>query len=171
MSVKGKISVLALTMMLILGMNPSQAQAAPLYLGQTTWSILITEDTIDPFMVGTTLTLTGGITKVGGSYYLFQGTTMYGSTRLVLSGGGILVNSQLILSVTESGESPEGDKSNGVMHFTLNQSNLSGTMTDVQKGRVGTGFGQAYLAGTVTRTGPFIPLNLPPIGALMLLLQ
>jgi hypothetical protein len=161
MRIKEKISVLALTVMFILGMSTFQAQAAsPLkYLGQTTWSILITEDTADPFMVGSTLTLTGGITKVGDNYYLFEGTTMYGSTRLALSGGGVLVNSQLILSVTESGESPEGDKSNGVMHFTLNQSDLSGTMTDVEVGRVGTGFGHSYLAGTVTRTGPFIPLG------------
>jgi hypothetical protein len=161
MSMKGKISVLALTMVLLLGMDTSQVQSASAlkYLGQTTWSILITDDTVDQFMIGTTITVTGGITKVGDNYYLFEGTTMYGTTRLALAGGGVLVNSQLILSVSESAESAEGDRSNGVMHFTLNQSDLSGTMTDVQTGRVGTGFGNSYLAGTVTRTGPMIPLE------------
>ena len=169
---KVKISVLALTLVLILGMSGSLSQAAsPLsYLGKTTWSLSITADTVDPDMVGQTLTLTGGITKVGDNYYLFQGTMVYGSGLIVLSGGGALVDSKLILSVNRSVEFAE-DRDNGVMHFTLNQSDLNGTVTEVNNVYVPpNSFYQGYFAGTLTRTGSIIPLTSALAGPLSLML-
>jgi hypothetical protein len=158
---KVKISVLALTLVIIFGVGLSSAQvSSPVYLGQTTWSLKITDNTIDPFMVGQKLILKGGITKVGDNYYLFQGTMMYGTGRKVLSGGGVLINTKLYLSVNESVKFSE-DRDNGVMHFILNKDTLNGSVTEVGKSVIppnsfGPGF---YFAGTLTRTGPMIPLN------------
>ena len=179
---KVKISVLALTLVLILGAGSSSAQASsiPSYLGQTTWNLHITDDTLDPPMVSQTLTLTGGITRVGDNYYLFQGTMLFvtpaGTTLMVLSGGGALVNSQLILSVSESTqfEGAITDRGNGVMHFILNQTDLNGTITEVNILRLGTPthpFFNGYFAGNLTRTGPMVPLTAALGGPLSLMLQ
>ena len=179
---KVKIPVLALTLVLILGVGSFSAQASsiPSYLGKTTWNLYITEYTLDPSMAGKTLTLTGGITRVGDNYYLFEGTmpfvTAAGTTLMVLSGGGALVNSQLILSVSESTqfEGAITDRGNGVMHFILNQSDLTGTITEVSILRLGTPAHtvfNGYLAGNLTRTGPMVPLTQALGGSSLLLLQ
>jgi hypothetical protein len=161
-AIKMKISILALTLVIILGVGISSAQEGPplIYLGQTTWSLKITQDTVDSFMVGQKVTLKGGITRVGDGYYLFQGTMLWGSTRKVLAGGGLLVGAKLMLSVNVSSKSAEGDCSNGVMHFILSQSNLNGSVTEVESGVIPpNGFGHNYIAGTLTRTGQMVPLN------------
>ena len=73
--VKAKILFLALIAILLLGMGlQAQAASTPLFLGKTTRAMNITYDTDDPSMVGTSVTLTGGLTKVGDNYYSFQGS-------------------------------------------------------------------------------------------------
>ena len=95
---------------------------------------------------------------------------------MVLSGGGALVNDQLILSVSESTqfEGAITDRSNGVMHFILNQTDLNGTITEVNILRVGTPahpFFNGYFAGNLTCTGPMVPLTQALGGSLLLLLE
>jgi hypothetical protein len=174
---KVKVSVLALILVFLLGASISSVRAAaPLqYLGETTWSLYITNDIPDTFLIGQTLTLTGGITRVADNYYLFQGTLPFGGENNpphVLSGGGARVGNQLILTISESYYSPGSDRSNGIMNFTLNLSDLSGTVTEIGQGYLvpGGGMGHGYLEGTLTRTGPMVPLTQALGGPLSLLL-
>jgi hypothetical protein len=174
MRIKNLLPSLTLILLLVISSSFGQAASTPSYLGNTTWSVYITDNTIDPFMVHTTLTLTGGITKVGDNYYSFQGAMMYGTTLMALSGGGVLANGALILSVSESMEFAGGDRDSGVMHFTLNQSDLNGSFTEIHNVYVpGTTprVEQGYFAGTLTRTGSMLPLVSASTGALSLLLE
>jgi hypothetical protein len=179
---KVKISVLALMLVLISGLDNSAvlAAATPSFLGKTTWNLYVTEYTLDQGMAGRTLNLTGGITRLGENYYSFQGTmpfvTTAGTSLMVLSGGGSLVDGQLIMSVSESMqfEGAITDRANGVMHFILNQSDLNGTITEVSILRLGTPshpYLNGYLAGNLTRTGPMIPLTQGVGGPLLLMLE
>ena len=162
---KMKMSVPVLALVIIFGVGIAAAQVGtPSYLGQTTWSLLITDNTIDPQLIGQTLTLKGGITKVGDNYYLFQGTMLYGSSksRKVLSGGGVLVGRKLYLSVNESVQFPE-DRDVGVMHFILNKGNLNGNVTEIVHSVIPPNPSDPgknhYFAGTLTRKGKRIPLD------------
>jgi hypothetical protein len=176
--------VLALTLVLILGISSYQVQATstPIYLGQTTWRMDITKDTIYDSKVGTSVTLTGGLTKLGDNYYSFQGHISdynWNLTPRVLSGGGVLINGKLILTLNISSVTgtwdPVFDHDTGVLHVSLDTSSsnylngsLSGSiirmLDEIPPYAIG------YFAGTMTRTGSSIPLTLAPAGPLSLLL-
>jgi hypothetical protein len=180
---KAKILFLGLIAVLIFGMG-TQAQAAstPTYLGQTTWTMNISIDSIDPDKVGTSVTLTGGLTKVGDNYYSFQG--YIGNyftnplTPMVLSGGGPLINGKLILTLSNSAPvSTDGDRDTGIMNVKLDTASnnyLSGDFSELHFTCLNNNFPpfeQGVFAGTMTRTGSAIPLTSAPFAPLSLLLE
>ena len=173
---KVKITVLALTLVLILGFNlaPVQATSTPVYLGQTTWTVTITVDTSSPEMVGQSFPVTGGITRLGDTYYQFQGFVIPpGENPFIMSGGGVLINGQVILRVTTT-QTHSGSNwhDTGVMRVTLDPSTLNGTICEIGHDYdTGTGqYDQRYSAATLTRTGPMIPLTPDTNAATSLLL-
>lgn len=172
---KIRILVLALTLMLVSGITSSAAQAAstPVYLGQTTWTGTLTASTDSPESIGQTFTLTGGITKVGDIYYLFQGyRTVPQDNPHVFSGSGVLLNGQLVITCSASHRSTDGDRNTEVINLTLNQSDLNGSFFMVGHHYTVPGnFDQNYNAGTCTCTGKAINLTPgTPVGSTSLLL-
>ena len=188
---KVKISVLALTLILILGLSSSNVQAVstPQYLGQTQWLVNITQTNQGP--TDLSFPVNGGITKLGDNFYLFQGyvTETGGDNPFFLSGGGTLINDQLIMTLSTSQKhltDPQDQsvwRDTGVMQVTLNATHssqpdtyLCGSLYEIghdYNAAVGqSAFDQRYTAGTLTLTGPQIPLNSSAgAGALSLLLQ
>jgi hypothetical protein len=171
---KVKISVLALTLALIMGLNLSSAQATstPTYLGKTTWTAKITDDT-DSKKINITFTITGGITKVGDEFYLFQGYVIpEGDGPFVVSGSGFLNGNTLEFTLSESQwHTSESWRDSGVMHVSIDKTTQDGTFYDIghdfdQSARV---FDQRFTAGTLTCNSP-IPLASAATAATNLLL-
>jgi hypothetical protein len=168
---KGKMAVLALTLVLILGLSSSQAQAAstPQYLGQTTWTAYINQST-DPENLNVSFPVTGGITKVGGNFYLFQGyVAPDGEKPFVLAGSGVIINNRLLLNLsTTQDHSPGSWRDTGMMQVNLDtaagQNYLSGTFYEVGHDFNPSGgeepFDQRFTGGTLTLSG--LPINLNP---------
>jgi hypothetical protein len=179
---KGKMAVLALTLVLILGLSSSQVQAVstPKYLGQGQWLVVIVQSSKSE-MIGASFPVTGGITKVGDNYYLFQGYVAdTGDNPFVLSGGGAIINNKLILTLgTSQDHSPDTWRDTGVMQVNLDttagQNYLNGTFHEVGHDYNTLGgqnpFDQRFTGGTLTLTGGTIILNpgsLAPISSLLL---
>jgi len=161
---KGKYSVLALTLVLILGLSSAQAQAAstPTYLGKTTWTATITDDT-NSNKIGATFTITGGVTKVGDEFYLFQGYVIpNGDGPFVISGSGFLNVNTLEYTLSESQwHTSETWRDSGVMHVSIDKTNQNGAFYDIghdfdQGTRA---WDQRFTAGTLSLSGSPIILN------------
>jgi hypothetical protein len=173
MARRGKIAVLALTALIILGLSVSQVLAANAvtYLGKTTWTATITDDTSGH--TGT-FTITGGISKVGDEFYLFQGYVLPNDDGpFVLSGSGFLNGTTLVFTLSSSQEHPsKTHRDSGVMHFSIDKTALTGTFYDISTifDNDARTFGQHYTAGDLTRTGPPIPLAPALAGSQQLLL-
>lgn len=176
MAMRGKIAVLALTALIILGLSASQALAVNnvTYLGKTTWTATITDDT-DATKKGGTFIVTGGISKVGDEFYLFQGYVI--STPdgpFVMSGSGFLNGTTLEFTLAESQKHADTWRDSGVMHVSIDTSKWTGSFYDIghdfDTGTLGSTnhFDQRYTAGTLVGS----PINLAPAlaGAQQLLL-
>lgn len=179
MAMRGKLAVLALIALIILGLNVSQVLAANAvtYLGKTTWTATITDDT-NSTKINQTFTVTGGISKVGDEFYLFQGYVMpNGDGPFVMSGSGFLNANTNTLEFTLSESQQHTSETwcdSGVMHVTIKTSDQSGSFYDIGHDfnpavgqRV---FDERYTAGTLALKGS--PINLAPAlaGAQQLLL-
>ncbi len=186
---KLKLEVLSLALACIYIMSSFPAQAAsstPVYLGETTWSVNQTQNENGP--TNKTFSVTGSLTKVGGTYYLFQGCVANtgGDNPFFLSGGGNLINNQLIMTlstsqlhVTDLTDNSQW-RDTGVMQITVNTAAganyLCGTFYEVghdfNAATTGqTGFDQRFSSGSLTLTGSQIPLNpatTAPANALLL---
>jgi len=175
---KGRISVLVLTIVLILGLSVSIALAgSPVtYLGKTTWTLKIT-DADNPDRIGESVTVTGGISKVGDEFYLFQGyVTPDGDGPFVISGSGFLMNNTtLVFTLAESQQHTSIPwRDSGVMHVSIDKATLNGTVYDIGRDfNPDTGarvFNERYTAGDLTLKGSPIPLNVS-LAPLQLLLE
>jgi len=172
---RGKITVLGLTALMILGLSFSTALAgsAVTYLGKTTWTATITDDTQGH--VGIQFTVTGGISKVGDEFYLFQGyVTIEGDGPFIMSGSGVMVGTELIFTLSESQKHTDNTwRDGGVMHVTINTSDQSGTFYDIghdfNTDPGSRNFDSRYTAGDLTLAGPPIQLNgsVPPLQLLL----
>ena len=174
---RGKIAVLALTALIILGLSASQALAvnAVTYLGKTTWTAKITDDT-DPTKIGITFTITGGISKVGDEFYLFQGYVIPDDDGpFVLSGAGFLNGNTLVFTLADSQDHTSKTwRDSGVMHVSIDKSTQNGTFYDIGHD-FDTGLSRNclikdYTAGTLTLKGSPIPLAPALAGSQQLLL-
>jgi hypothetical protein len=178
---KVKITVLALTLVLLLGLNlaPAQATSTPVYLGQTTWTGTITVNTSRPDLVGQSFTVTGGITRLGDTYYQFQGFVIPDDddNPFIMSGGGVLINDKVIFSLATTQTHTDSNwHDTAVMQVTLNQSDLSGSLYEVGHDCDPTAtpivYGERYTAANLTRTGPAINLTpwaiVPSVSLLLL---
>jgi hypothetical protein len=163
MARRGKIAVLALTALIILGLSASQALAvnSVTYLGKTTWTATITDDT-NSTKINQTFTVTGGISKVGDEFYLFQGYVIpNGDGPFVMSGSGFLNGTTLEFTLSESQQhTSETWRDGGVMHVSIDKSTQNGTFYDIghdfdQGGRT---WDQRFTAGTLTLKGSPIPM-------------
>jgi hypothetical protein len=185
---KGKISILGLTLVLILGLGLAPALAAtstPVFLGETTWTADIT--TSSQGHTGSA-TVTGAITRLGPNYYLFQGyvdVSVTGDTPFVLGGSGRIIGDQLIMNLTTSEDHTQGAQTSpwqdtGVMRVSLNTTHTSSPDTylcgslyevghDYDTG--GKVYGGHYSAGTLTLSGTPIPLTTASPAATSLLLM
>lgn len=178
---KVKISVLALTALLFLGLTaPALAVNSFNFLGQTTWTVTINETEIGPATPFSIL-MTGAISKLGTNYYLFQGVVTLppeaGDNPFFASGGGTMVTlpgaltPTLVLTLNTSQLHTNSNRDTGVMHVEINPANLSGTFYEVGHDfdRVQKNFSQRFTAGTLSTTQPF-PLNPSSTGSLLPLL-
>jgi hypothetical protein len=176
------------SLVLIVGMGISPAQAlAPVYLGQTSWTMYITNDTFGVFMVGQSVTLTGGLTKLGDNYYAFEGYIgdYFTSTHwpnispsaMILSGGGTLINGKLMLTLNNSTpQLTDGGRYTGVMNVSLDTASgnyLNGNFSQLTSYLVinASVLNNFVFAGTMTRTGNAIPLAPSSLAPLYLLLN
>ncbi|MHB8069242.1 MAG: hypothetical protein ACYDIC_15230 [Desulfobaccales bacterium] len=158
-----KFSVLALVTLLTLGLSIASALGASVnYLGKTTWTSTITETTVTGVTPGTTFTLTGGISKVGDEFYLFQGyVTSDTDGPYVMSGSGFMMGNTLIFTCSESQQHTGANRDSGVMHISIDKTSLNGTFYDIghDYDRVQKTWNQRYTAGTLTLSGAPIPLR------------
>ena len=164
---KKKAAVCVFLVSLGLSILGAPAVVAAQYLGETIWTVSLTQDEYGP--KSQTHTMTGAITRAGGAYYTMQGYTIVpGDEPLILSGGGVLIGETLYLNLTSSllhTDSPEDWRDSGVVQIQINKTTLNGTFYAVYHNfkLSSTGpspiFGSGFAAGTVTRTGPAINLT------------
>jgi hypothetical protein len=178
---KVKISVLALTAMLFLGLTAANALAGNSFnfLGQTTWTVTISERETGP-VTPFSITMTGAISKLGPNYYLFQGSVQIPDDNpFFLSGGGSLVTLHdaqtptLVLTLNTSQLHTDFNRDTGIMHVEINPSNLNGTFYEVghdfNRDPNSRSFSQRFTAGSLSTTAPF-PLSPSSTGSLLPLL-
>jgi hypothetical protein len=156
---KAKVCFWVLGVLLILALTNPPAQAST-YLGQYTWTITITESSseLPPFAI----TLTGGISKVGGSYYLFQGYIIVPDDfPVMLSGSGVLLEDTLYLTLGDSQNHTDNSSDDtGILRVTINKSTLNGDFYEVSTD-LDTSDKQiqhGYSIGTLQCTGGTLPL-------------
>ena len=98
---KKRIAFLMLLSVLCLSVLAASNSWADKYLGETTWTVTITDSSDN--QSNTTFTLTGGINKINSHYFLFQGYVIPPSDLpYILSGSGVLVGNNLVLTLTSS---------------------------------------------------------------------
>ena len=141
------------------------------YLGETTWTLTITQDENGPVDPPLIVPMKGCITLMGGAYYTMQ---IYVDPapdgNPIGSGGGILVGNLLYLTLNHSQQHLGTDRETGVTHVELDKSALNGTFYQVARSfNTATAgptpvFTDHFWAGTFTRTG--LSINLTP-GALV----
>lgn len=111
---------------------------------------------------------------MGDEFYLFQGyVTSDTDGPFVISGSGFLMNDTLIFTCSESQQHTGVGRDGGVMHISINKSDLSGSFYDIGHDfdtEQGT-FNSRYTAGTLVRSGSPIPLSPANVAARQLLLQ
>jgi len=161
---KRRICVLALTALFILGLSIANALGASVnYLGKTTWIATITDDT-KPQHIGTTFTLTGGVSKVGDEFYLFQGYVIPGNEGpFIVSGSGVMIENTIFFTLSESQKHTDTWRDGGVMHVEIDKTTQGGTFYDIGHDfNTDSGsrtFDQRYTAGTLALSGSPIPLS------------
>ena len=166
--------VLLAGLMLVLT-TPIWGEAAPQFLGETSWTVTQSQSQSGSIVPPKTFTVTGGITRQGGSYYSFQGYTLVASAEpLIISGGGVLIGNTVYFTLTGSQKYNPGRMSE-VLQAKVDKNTLTGTYYSVQfdfdTSTIGPNPFLAfyYVAGSMDRTGP--PINLTPsAGAASLLL-
>ena len=168
--------VLAASMILGLG-NGSVLGSSVNYLGKTTWTVTITDSTT-PDMIGVSFTLTGGISKVGDEFYLFQGyVTFAGDEPLVLSGSGYLAGNTYTFSMCMTQGHTSGSqqywRDGGVVRATIDKATQDGTFYDIGHdfNTSSRTFRERFTAATLTRTGSPIPLGASAGAQQLLLLE
>jgi len=159
-------SALVAMAFLIIGLSVSPL-AASQYLGEVSWAFHQTYSYPPNEGDGTII---AGISRVGGSYYEIQGQ-INGAT---LSGGGVLVGSNLILSGTMTEEETGTTTFHGSMIFrmVIDKSSFGGTFrfSNYCFSTPDNQWGQSYTGGTLTVIGNPIPLvpNSQPSSLLLL---
>jgi hypothetical protein len=166
--------IMAAVWLLLLG---APGQAAAQFLGQSTWTVSIAQDEKGP-VSNKSFTMTGAVTRLGGTYYAMQGYVILPDDGpFMLAGGGVLIGEALFLTLTTSQlhtDSPWRDT--GVMQVQLNKTTLSGTFYEVghdfraDSSGPSPVFDSRFTAGTVTLAGPPIPLSSSLTGPTSLLL-
>jgi len=172
---KTRFVVLALTSLLILGLNITGALGTNVnYLGKSTWTATVTQTTVQGVPVGTKFTITAGISKVGDEFYMMQGyVTTDTDGPFVISGSGFLMGTTLIFTCSESQQHTGVNRDSGVMHFSINKTDWSGSFYDIGHDydtAQGT-FDSRYTAGTLVLSGAPIPLSSANFAVQQLLLQ
>jgi hypothetical protein len=166
---KNKFFALTLAILLILGLSFSGVQAGSVnYLGKTTWTFSITDST-NSSDIGNTGSITGGISRVGDEFYLFQGD-LINNPYIILSGSGAMIGNNLMLTLSTSQWQPS-HRDTGVMHIIIDKSTLNGTFFHIanefdMNSRI---LSRSFLAGTLTRSGSIIPLSATIVPQLLLL--
>ena len=163
---KSKFAVLALSSLIILISSASNSLGgSPVnYLGKTTWTFTITDST-DESEIGGSITCTGGISKVGDEFYIFQGYIIVPNDGpVVMSGSGFMSGNTLTLTLCVSQFHTSNSWRDGsVLHISIDKTTLDGTFYEIgydfntdPDDRI---FDNRYSAGTLTRTGPAVPFN------------
>jgi hypothetical protein len=144
----------------------SAVLAAPQYLGETTWTLTITQTEDGPVSPPVLVTMKGCITRMGGAYYTTQ---IYVDPapdgNPIGSGGGILVGNLLYLTLNHSQQHVGTDRETGVTHVELDKATLNGTFYqvvrsfDTASAGANPVFTDHFWAGTLTRTGQSINLT------------
>jgi hypothetical protein len=149
--------------MMLLG-APSQGAAQ--YLGESTWTFSITQNSNGA--VSASASMTGAISRTGGTYYTMQGyISLPDDGPFIMAGGGVLIGETLYLNLTVAQHHTDNSwRDTGVLHAQLNKTTLSGTFYEVgrdfQTSSIGPSpvFGNRFEAGTLTLTGT--PISLEP---------
>lgn len=110
------VVTLAAVMIMVLGVAPIEASQ---YLGEVTWTA---QDSFGSF------TVKAAISRIAGSYYEVQGQVQGAGSIIIFSGGGVLVGSNLILTVTQTMTDPGADKQEAaVMQISIDKTSNNGT--------------------------------------------
>jgi hypothetical protein len=164
---RARITVLVLSAFIILGFNTSSARAggSVTYLGKTTWTFTITDSTKQSD-IGMTATITGGISKIGDEFYLFQGYVISPDDGpFVVSGSGFLMKgttgNTLEFTLSESQHHTDSTwRDGGVMHISIDETTLNGTFYDIghdfKTDSTDRQFDERFSAGTLTLNGSTI---------------
>jgi hypothetical protein len=166
--------VLAAVWLVILG-APSQGAAQ--YLGQSTWTVSVTQN--EHGTVSESATMTGAVPHVGGAYYTMQGyANVHGDGPFILSGGGVLIGETLYLNLATAQLHTDNDwRDTGVMHVQLDKTTLNGTFYEVghdfklSSAGPSPSFDTRFTAVTLTLTGARIVLSSNLAGPTSLLLD
>ena len=137
------------------------------YMGETTWTLTITQGKNGDVTAPVGITTRGCITRMGGAYYTMQ---IYADPAMaqnpIGSGGGVLVGNLLYFTLDLSQVVGNGREA-GVIRAELDKATLSGTLYTVSRSFDTTTIGpnpvftDYFWAGTLTRIGPAI--NLTPV--------
>jgi len=173
---KGTVAlVISSAVWLVLLVAPSWA--APQYLGQSTWTISLTQNEDGP--ASGSATVTAAITRMGGTYYTMQGCIILPDDGpVILAGGGVLIGETLYLNLIAT-QSHTGStwRDTGVWQVQLNKTTINGTFYEVghdfltSSSGPSRNFGNHFNMGTITLTGTPIVLSSALAGPTSLLLM
>ena len=160
---KATIYVFAVSLGLLFLAGP--ALAAVQYLGETTWTLTINQDKNGPVEPPQSYDMKGCITHQGGAYYTVQTYLPGPDGSPIGSGGGVLVEGKLYLTLSHSQKHTGTVMETGVTHVELDQATLSGTFYQVVRSfdtaTAGANpvFTDDFWSGTITCDSP---INLTP---------
>lgn len=176
-----KKGMFALLVMTALWLVPLAAPcwSGPQYLGQSTWTISITlreNGTVEP---AESASMTGAITRMGGTYYSFQGYVILPDDGpFILAGGGVLIGDIIYLNLTGTQKHTDNNwRDTEVLHAQLDKTTLNGTFYslghdfDESTAGIAKDFDSRFQAGTLTRTGSPIVLTQSLTAPMSLLLM
>jgi hypothetical protein len=173
---KGTVALIVMAALWLVPLG-TPCWGAPQYLEQSTWTLSITLREHGP--VSESASMTGAITRMGGTYYSFQGyVNVQDDGPFILAGGGVLIGDILYLNLTGTQKHTGNDwRDTEVLHAELDKTTLNGTFFsvghdfDVSTAGTTQNFDTRFQAGTLTRTGPPIVLTQSRTGPMSLLLM
>jgi hypothetical protein len=162
--------ILLLVTFMVFSLITVSHASAMRYIGQISWTATLTEDESGP-ITPVDFPITVGISQMGGSYYIAQGiaTAPPSGAPVILSGGGQIVDSDLVLTMSGFRNNVPWVESSS-LYVKVNQTSLNGIFQVISNNFNPSThmFNSSYVAGTLATSTP-IPLTTgtPPLSLLL----
>jgi hypothetical protein len=150
-------AILILVALMLFSVVMVSHAAAMRYIGQITWTAEQTEDETGP-ITPVTFPMTVGISQMGGPYYIVQGiVNLPSGAPVILSGGGQIVGSDLVLTMTCCRDDVSVSWFSGSsLYAKVDKTSLNGIFKVINNNfnTSSHSFDSSYVAGNLTTSTP-----------------